>query len=181
MFPAEKTERMNKNLFIAGKPGCGKTTLIKEVCLPAGGRVGGFYTEEMKSGPERRGFLLKTFDGKEGVLAMKGMKSPVKLNKYGIDLNVLEEIGVVSLLAALRDKEIIVIDEIGSMEIVSDIFRKTLFVCLSSNKKVLATIRYNSQPFTDEVKRMGDTSLLCLSRENAGAVKNEVRAWMGGS
>lgn len=170
---------MNKNLFITGKPGSGKTTLIKDVCLSAGKRVGGFYTEEVKSGSERKGFLLKTFDGGEGYLALKGMKSGVKLNKYGIDLNVLEEIGVVSLLSALRDKEIIIIDEIGSMEVVSDIFRKTLFVCLSSNRKVLATIRYNSQPFTDEVKRMADTSLLCLSRENFGAVKNEVRAWMG--
>ena len=39
---------MMKNILLTGRPGCGKTTLIKrvveELALPAGG----FYTEEIR-------------------------------------------------------------------------------------------------------------------------------------
>ncbi len=168
-----------KNLFITGKPASGKTTLIKEVCLSARDRIDGFYTEEIIENGARLGFKLKTFDGKEGVLAKKGMKSAFKLNKYGIDIGVLEGLAAESLLRALKDKEIIVIDEIGSMEIVSELFRKTLIVCLNSNKKILATVRYNAQPFTDEIKKLADTSILVLSRENFIDVKKEVKRWIG--
>ncbi|MHB9154586.1 MAG: nucleoside-triphosphatase [Endomicrobiales bacterium] len=169
---------MAKNLFITGKPGSGKTTLIKEVCFPYRDKVGGFYTEEMREGSRRQGFILKTFDGKHGVLAEKGMKSAAKLNKYGVDLNVLENIGVTALREALSGKEIIVIDEIGSMEILSGVFRAALLECLSSPRKVLAAIRYNAQPFTDEVKRMAGTELVFLSRDNFPEVKKKVKDWL---
>ena len=48
---------------------------------------------ELKSGASREGFMIKTFDGQEGLFAKKGLKSKHKLNKYGIDLKVLENIG----------------------------------------------------------------------------------------
>ena len=172
---------MVKNLFITGKPGSGKTTLIKEVCLPVMDRVGGFYTEEMTESGSRLGFVLKTFDGREGVLAKKGMKSSYKFNKYGIDGHVLEDIGAGSLAKALKEKELIVIDEIGSIEIVSELFRKMLIVCLVSEKRVLATVRYNAQPFTDDIKKMKDTSVIVLSRDNYMEVKKEVRDWIEGT
>jgi len=169
---------MTKNLFLTGKPASGKTTLIREVTLPRRQHLGGFYTEEIKEGNERRGFLLKAFDGREGILAQKGMQSALKLNKYGIDRNVLEGIGIAALRDAMKSKEIIVIDEIGSMEVLSDLFRQQLLECLNSPKHVLATVRFNAQPFTDEIKKMTDTRLVYLSRGNAAAVKEEVVNWM---
>ena len=105
------------------------------------GRTRRIFYEEIIENGARLGFKLKTFDGKEGVLAKKGMKSAFKLNKYGIDIGVLEGLAANHCCRALKDKEIIVIDEIGSMEIVSELFRKTLIVCLNSNKKILATVR----------------------------------------
>jgi nucleoside-triphosphatase len=169
-----------KNLFITGKPACGKTTLIKEAVLPYMPKIGGFYTEEIKDNNERQGFLLKSFDGASGVLAKKGMKSPHKLNKYGIDAGVLENIGIRSIKNAIAQRKIIVIDEIGSMEVISENFRKVIMEALGSSLNVLATIRYHSQPFTDEVKKMENTSMLYLSRENHIDVKNQVKAWIGG-
>lgn len=169
---------MTKNLFITGKPACGKTTLIKEACLSIMDRAGGFLTEEIREGNARLGFMLKAFDGRQGVLAKKGMKSAYKLNKYGIDINVLENIGADALEKAAREKALIVIDEIGTMEIGSERFRKALLEAFGSGKKVLASVRYNAQPFTDEIKKMKDTSVLVLSRENYADVKKQVRQWL---
>ncbi len=181
-----------KNLIITGKVGCGKTTLIKEATLPWREKVAGFYTEEIREGSERSGFRLKTFcpalpsdkparhlAATEGVLAAKGLKSRAKLNKYGVDLNVLEKIGVTALEKGLADGgKLIVIDEIGSMEILSPAFRAVLAKCLQSARPVLATIRFNSQPFTDEIKKMAETRLALLTRENYPQMKEDVRRWM---
>ncbi|HBU70335.1 MAG TPA: AAA family ATPase [Elusimicrobia bacterium] len=167
-----------KNLFITGKPGSGKTTLIREACLPYMDKAGGFYTEEIIEDGKRGGFVIKTFSGRQGVLARKGMPSAHKLNKYGIDVSVLEGIAVKELERAVETKPLIVIDEIGSMEIISESFRKTLVRCFASGARVLATIRYNAQPFTDEIKKMPDSELIVLTRENHEEIKRRVREWM---
>ena len=170
-----------KNLFLTGKPGSGKTTLLREVCLPFMEKLGGFYTEELREEKERLGFRIKTFDGKDGIFAKKGMESEHKLDKYGVDLKVLEELGVGAMRRAMAEKSIIVIDEIGSMEVLSGEFMAALFECLNSDKKVLATIRFNSQPFTDEVKKMDNTSLVEVSRDNYIGVKRRIREWLSNS
>jgi nucleoside-triphosphatase len=167
-----------KNMFITGKPGCGKTALLREVCLQHMDCIGGYYTEEIWDGPSRAGFTLKTFDGRSGVLAKKGMESPHKLNKYGIDLGVLENIGVDSIKKALTGKKVVVIDEIGTMEVFSDAFRQALVEILHSPIRVLATIRYKSQPYTNDVKKMPATSLVYLSRDNYLEVKTEIKLWL---
>ena len=77
---------MTKNLFIAGTPGVGKTTLLREVTLPKRQRIGGFYTQHILAGRIRKGFMMRTFDGQERMLAAKGMKSPHQLGKYGVDI-----------------------------------------------------------------------------------------------
>lgn len=167
-----------KHMFITGKPGCGKTALVREVCLQHMECVGGFYTEEIWDGPDRAGFLLKSFDGRSGVLAKKGMESPYKLNKYGVDLGVLEGIGVDAVLKACATKKVVVIDEIGTMEAFSEAFGKALVEILHNPVRVLATIRYKSQPFTDDVKKMPATSLVYLSRENYMQVKADLKHWL---
>lgn len=167
-----------KNLFIAGTPGVGKTTLLREVTLSRRQRIGGFYTEHILSGRLRKGFLMRTFDGQERVLAAKGLKSPHQLGKYGVDLNALENVGVPALKLALMSKDVIVIDEIGSMEMMSERFRQAMLECLTSTKPVLATIRAASQPFSDQVKKFADTQTLVLTKANYPSVKQQVRKWL---
>lgn len=167
-----------KNLIITGSPGVGKTTLIKECAGSFREFIGGFYTEEIRQGRERRGFLLKTFDGASGILAKKGLKSPHKLNKYGIDLKALEDLGVGALRQALNDKKIIVADEIGTMEMMSPLFCEIIGRALNGPKPLLATIRLKAEPFTAQIKKMSDTRLIVLKKETYLDIKEEVRAWL---
>ena len=169
---------MTKNLFIAGTRGVGKTMLLREVTLAKKARIGGFYTEHIMSGRMRKGFMMRTFDGQERMLAAKGLKSPHQLGKYGVDLNALENVGVPALKLALESKDLIVIDEIGSMEMMSERFRMTLLECLTSTKPILATIRASSQPFSDQVKEFADTQTLLLTKSNYASVKQQVRKWI---
>lgn len=167
-----------KNLIITGTPGVGKTTLIKECVYPYHDHIGGFMTEEMKEGPVRQGFLLKTFDGDSGILARKGMASKNKLNKYGVDLKVIENIGIPSMQRAASERQVIVVDEIGTMELLSQAFAEAVTQVLAGPKPLLATIRRKAEPFTSHIKKMSDTELIVLTRENFPKVKETVRAWI---
>lgn len=171
-------DTVTKNLFIAGTPGVGKTMLLREVTLAKRHRIGGFYTEHILAGRIRRGFMMRTFDGQERVLASKGLKSPHQLGKYGVDINALENVGIPALKLALMAKDLVVIDEIGSMEMMSERFRQTLLECLTSTKPILATIRSSSQPFSDQVKKLSDSQTIQLTKANYNQVKQQVRKWL---
>lgn len=171
-------DSVTKNLFIAGTPGVGKTMLLREVTLAKRHRIGGFYTEHILAGRIRKGFMMRTFDGQERVLASKGLKSPHQLGKYGVDINALENVGIPALKLALMTKDLVVMDEIGSMEMMSERFRQTLLECLTSTKPVLATIRASSQPFSDQVKKLSDTQTVVLTKANYNQVKQQVRKWL---
>ncbi len=169
---------MKKKLFITGTPGVGKTSLLKEVTLPYLKHIGGFFTHTIIENNKRAGFLLKTCAGEEGVLAKKGMESKHKLNKYGIDISIIDNLGVTSLESAIKTNNLIVIDEIGSMEIISPKFCETVVKCINSDKHILATIRYNAQPFTDDIKRMDNCEILVLTRDNYIETKSFIRSWL---
>lgn len=55
------------NLLITGRPGIGKTTLIKKISKRILKNAVGFYTEEIRINDQRWGFKIKTLDGKRGI------------------------------------------------------------------------------------------------------------------
>ncbi|MBD3271825.1 MAG: AAA family ATPase [Elusimicrobia bacterium] len=168
-----------QHIFITGTVGVGKTTLIKESLLPWIASAGGFYTEEVRTNGRRQGFMLKTLHGEETLFALKGRKNPHRIGKYGVDINAFEEIGVSALEDALKNKKIIVIDEIGSMELLSPKFHEVFLRLLSSDRNLLATIRLNSQPFTDDISRFERKKMFHLSHENFVDIKKYIQWWLG--
>ncbi len=56
---------MTRKVLLTGRPGCGKTTLIKRVVNELAVPAGGFYTEEIRERGERVGFKIITLDGQE--------------------------------------------------------------------------------------------------------------------
>lgn len=167
-----------KNIFITGKVGIGKTTLIKEVTLPFREQVGGFFTEEIIKDGGRHGFLLRTFSGKEAVLASRDIKGGPRISKYRVDLSTIDDIGVCDIADAIRTKKIAVVDEVGSMEILSKKFRDIFIKSLTSQVHVLATVREKSQPFSDEIKAYPDSAVLQLDRDNFAEIKESLREWI---
>lgn len=167
-----------KNLVITGKPGCGKTTLVRETLLPFKARASGFITEEIREGGVRMGFRLSDLDGHSGILASKARAGTPRLNKYGIDLAVLEGIGVAAVRKAMENNRIAVIDEIGAMEVLSQPFREAVLAALSGPGPVLATIRLGAQPFTDAIKSMEQTEVLTLTKDDFTETRGRVRDWL---
>jgi len=162
------------NILITGSPGVGKTTLIKRVLKELRCDASGFYTEEMREGGIRKGFKIITLDGKEGVLAHVGIKSPFRVSKYGVDVNEFERVGVSALEDAIRGGKVIVIDEIGKMELFSQRFKGAVKAALDAPSLVLATMGKISSPWFREIKGREDVCLLEVTFKNRVGMVAEI-------
>jgi nucleoside-triphosphatase len=167
---------MKKKILLTGRPGCGKTTLIKRVAKNLAQRAAGFYTEEIRDRGVRVGFRLVTLEGNDAVLAHLDFKTPERLGKYGLDLSVLEIVAVPAVRDAVHAGRLVVIDEIGPMEIRSAIFRDAVNEALDSKVPLLATIFARSLPFTNAIKLRSDVLLIEVRPNNRDRLISELSA-----
>jgi nucleoside-triphosphatase len=169
---------VNRVLLLTGKPGTGKTGLIREAISQTRIRAGGFYTEEMRTGGVRQGFRIVTLDGREAILAHVNISSPYQVSKYKVDINSLDRVGVPAVRQALKECDLTIVDEIGKMELLSLQFREVVRQAMGSGKKVLGTIMLGPHPFADEVKSHPEVELLLVSRDNRSQALGEIIRWL---
>jgi len=180
---------MTKAYLLTGGPGVGKTTIIKQALdkalrtkyrSPQGGqaRAGGFFTEEIRAGGVRQGFKIVTLDGQSAILAHVDIKSPYRVSKYGVDVEGLDRVGVAALRQAIGECDLVVIDEIGKMELFSPAFKEAVLAAIDSEKRVLGTIMLPSHPLADEIKRHPDVVTITVTRMNHRQVLEQVLDWL---
>jgi nucleoside-triphosphatase len=172
------TPQGKKACLLTGGPGTGKTTIIKEVLRRAGRSAGGFYTEETRQGGIRQGFRIVTLNGQEAPLSHVDIKGPHRVGKYGVDVGSLDRVGVPALKDAVRERDVVVIDEIGKMELLSPSFRDAVEEALESGKRVLGTIMLASEPWADRVKRRPEVWTITVTRLNREEVVDQVLGWL---
>ena len=164
--------------LLTGKPGTGKTSLIKQVLAAFKGKAGGFYTEEIRSQGARLGFKLITLDGQEAVLAHVDLQSEYRVSKYGVDIDSLDRVGVYALREATSQCDLVIIDEIGKMELFSANFREVVSEIIASGKRVLGTIMLAPNPYADAIKRQPQVNLIEVTRANYQRVLDDLRNWL---
>ncbi len=152
--------------LITGKPGVGKTTLVQKVIermQPV--NMAGFCTAEIRCMGSRLGFELQGLNGERRTLAHVEIDSRNRVGRYGVDTNGFEEF-LEALDLLNPDVELIVIDEIGKMELFSNTFRSLVRNALSSEKQVLAGISLKGNEFIREIKQRLDIHLLEVTHDN---------------
>jgi nucleoside-triphosphatase len=118
-----------------------------------------------------------TLDGEEVVFGHVDFSAAAgsnRLGKYGLDLSALERIGVGAVRQAVQARRIVIIDEIGPMEIRSPIFRDAVNEALDSDVPLLATIFARSLPFTNAIKSRPDVTLIEVRPDNRKRLVSEL-------
>ena len=165
---------IKKNLLITGLPGIGKTTLIKKLS----GELRhlhptGFYTEEIREEGVRKGFELISLEGRRGILSHVGIKSPYRVGRYGVDIKNFDDfLDSIPFFHPLT--RLIIIDEIGKMECLSDKFKKILKGILDFEKRVIGTIALKGSGLIAEVKEREDIKLFEISQSNRETLLSEI-------
>jgi nucleoside-triphosphatase len=169
---------MKQVYLLTGQPGTGKTRIIKQAIAEVKGKAGGFYTEEIRSQGVRQGFRLVTLDGRSAILAHINLHSPYRVSKYGVDIDSLDGVGVSALNQASQECDLVVVDEIGKMELFSAKFGEAILNIINSEKRLLGTIMLSPNPYADAIKRQPQVNVVTVTRTNHQQVLEELRQWL---
>ncbi|UZE92837.1 MAG: NTPase [Methanosarcinales archaeon] len=161
---------MNR-IAIIGPPRIGKTTVCKKVSELLNRKIGGMNTSEIRDG-DRMGFqITDLMTGATGTLAHIRGSGPM-VGKYHVNLTDLDNIGANAIEHAL-DAELIVIDEIGPMELKSGRFVKAVEMALNSDKPMLVTLHQRSiHPLAERIR--SEFEVIEITRENRDAIANKI-------
>ncbi len=166
---------MKQVYLLTGVPGSGKTSVIKQIAAVYSSQATGFYTEEIRTDGTRNGFRLVALSGEQGILASTNFSSPYRVGKYSVDIDALERIGVPALLI---DRPLVVVDEIGKMEMLSLQFRETILRVIRSGRPMLATVMLHHHAWSDVIKNLPEVNLMMLNRQNRESILSEIRDWL---
>jgi nucleoside-triphosphatase len=166
-----------KNTFITGRPGIGKSSvLLKTVTIlkNKGYEVGGMISCELRKKEARMGFEIVDLNtGSKGLLAHVNQETGPSIGKYRVNLADLKNIGVNSILNAIDNSDIVVIDEIGPMELFSFEFRNAIKKALNVKKPIIGTIHYRvSDPLLETIRIREDLEILKVTLNNRGNLHN---------
>ncbi|MGY5134403.1 NTPase [Streptomyces nigrescens] len=170
---------MPTRILLEGRPGVGKTTVVRRLAaLLLHRRAVGFTTEEIRQGGTRTGFALETLDsGLRGVLAGVDLPGPPRVGRYGVDLGVMERLALPPLRSADPARgELVLIDELGRMELACTAFQDVVRCLFTSEIDIVATVHAKSDPFTDALKRRADIELVQVNRANRDALPEDLAA-----
>jgi nucleoside-triphosphatase len=141
----------------------------------------GFYTEELRELGKRAGFQGTTIDGRSFPLAHVRTKGRLRVGPYGVDLTGLETIGI-DALTPREPGTLVVLDEIGKMECLSEAFKTRVAQLLASEVPLLATVAAVGVGFVKRVRNDRHAKRFTMTRGEsdgmAGVIVREVLAAM---
>jgi len=107
-------------------------------------------------------------------MASVDINSGKRVSKYQVDVHAIDRI-LNKLKSDLDKSEIILIDEIGKMELYSQRFKDVIHGILDSDKTVIATIQLSENPFIKHIMKRGDCRVYFLERGNQKEVLESIK------
>ncbi|CAH1962291.1 unnamed protein product [Acanthoscelides obtectus] len=168
-----------KRILITGSPGVGKTTLIKKIAeklISEGITCKGFYTEEIRQNNSRIGFDIVTLAGNRAPLARKSSSTSderlPRVGQYVVYINEFEKLAL-PVVGNTSSNGLLVIDEIGKMELFSKKFKTAVTTVMKTrNLNVMATVPEKSNILLiTQLKEDKDIELITVTPTNRNSLE----------
>jgi len=159
-------------IAVTGSPGVGKSTLVAKVTSGTKFSVGGVLARDRRYKDRRTGFeLLDLSTGMVGILADESGNGP-QLGKYRVHMDELDRIGAQAVENALGC-DLIVIDEVGPMELSSHRFVLAIEKAIASPKPMLVVLhQWSNHRLAKKIR--GSFRVLTVTRENRDSLVDEI-------
>lgn len=158
---------------ITGLPGSGRTELLLtlvDMLEAEGVKVGGVLTEAIEEEGKVTGFKMIDYMTKEeAVIASTRITSRARLDEFGIDLDSLGIFSVNAIKRGVFNADLVIIDEIGRIQLKSEYFNKAVLNALKSSKPLIMTIyRKSRSSLLQDIRRRDDIRMLEVTPVNKG-------------
>lgn len=170
---------------ITGMPSVGKTqTLIKIIgsLEKSGYAVEGMITKPIIKKKKHVGFYVIDWQTKEKeIFAHIDFEAKETVGEYGVDITALDKVGIPAIEKAIinDDIDVIVIDEIGKMEMLSERFCEVVIDALDSDKPIMITLHKKSRtPLLQDVRRRDDIRILEVTPVNRNLLPYKIEKIM---
>lgn len=163
---------MAHRIAITGPPGIGKSTLVQKVASSTKMSVGGVLARDKRYKDRRCGFeLFDLATGMVGMLADEAGDGP-QLGKYRVHLDDLDRIGAQAVENALSC-DLIVVDEVGPMELSSHRFVSAVEKAMASPKHMLVVLhQWSNHRLAKKIR--GSFQVVTVTEENRDSLAEKI-------
>ncbi|MCL2711828.1 MAG: NTPase [Methanomassiliicoccaceae archaeon] len=170
---------------ITGLPGAGKTkTLLRviEMLSTEELKIGGMINQPIMDGRRKVGFAVCDIVSKENqIFAHIDIESRIMEGKMGVDLPKFESIAVGAIRNACELCDVIVIDEVGKVEVESQPFIDAVKFALDVGKPMILTLHKKSRnPLLQDIRRRDDVRILEVTPTNRNLLPHKIIRLMNG-
>lgn len=154
-----------RKVFLTGEVGVGKTTVLTKVLGLFSGSHGGFRTERCPEGYK----IVDIQTGSESPIATVDERGSLKSRPQGF-----EKIGVRAINRASVSEDLIVMDELGFLELGAPRFQEAVFAALRSPQPVLGVLRKGRNSFLDRIRELDNVEVIEVREDNREGLPEEL-------
>jgi nucleoside-triphosphatase len=160
-------------ILLTGPPQCGKTTVIQKVVADFSGQAAGFYTREVRERGRRVGFEIVTLAGDTALLSHVDFPGPLRVGKYGVNLDNFHRVALPTL-EVTPGVELIVVDEVGKMECLSNEFIAAMERLWAAPVPLVVTVAEKGGGFIAALKAKAEATLITVTATNRNELPHRI-------
>lgn len=159
-----------KNIFISGPIGAGKSTAINKALQLLNVKYGGFVTKPLIYNNSLKGFkiidLLTNAEAEIARFDEEYLIHPV--------MDGFENLGVKAVENAIKENcEIVIMDELGFLENRAEKFQEAVFKALLSEKPVIGAMKNEKTQFLHKVSKL--STVIKITNKNRSTMPERIR------
>ena len=174
---------MPNNIVITGEKYIGKSTIVKKLIVKLNLKPGGFVVGRSGSFDQWLSFYLSdplvyyenqnkedyNFEENSYIFAKRDNIQ----DKWEVRPEIFNTEGVKLLEKGLKDKDIVVMDELGRFELKANKFKQRVFEILDKSKPVLAVLKDEHNEFLDRIRSRDDLTIYRIKKDNQDVIYNK--------